>query len=359
MKKTKLYVIIVLLLIILLVIFIFWQNSSTSNWNILNMFYKSQTNIIQPNQNQVKTEFPNTCTPNWACGWEQCVNGYESQTAVDSNNCGLPASGNIACPALAKACDSVKPSITVTSPNGGETLKNATAQIIKWSSNSQGTVNIKLVSKNNCVLSPCPTPPPPGYTGALPDNSTYIAKNISNTGKFSWDVGQYTYGSKTMTAPDGQYRVEVESGTSSDTSDSYFNIVSNNALPSVTVTSPNGGETLVVGKSSNITWNTTGFSPSDTVYISLSDSSKYCAPGLMGCWTTFVIGSIKNTGSYTWDTNTYFGDPGPNSPIYLSKQVSPGAVYKIKVTISGPNNTQAIDSSDNNFTIVKPIQLTQ
>ena len=46
-----------------------------------------------------------TCTPNWTCGWGSCVNGYQSQIATDSNNCGLPSSSaNIACTALAQAC---------------------------------------------------------------------------------------------------------------------------------------------------------------------------------------------------------------------------------------------------------------
>lgn len=50
---------------------------------------------------------PITCTPNWKCDWESCNNGYQGMTAVDSNNCGLPSTNvNIACPALARICDS-------------------------------------------------------------------------------------------------------------------------------------------------------------------------------------------------------------------------------------------------------------
>ena len=48
---------------------------------------------------------PIACTPNWQCGWGLCNNGYQGMTAVDSNNCGLPATNvNIACPALARVC---------------------------------------------------------------------------------------------------------------------------------------------------------------------------------------------------------------------------------------------------------------
>lgn len=45
------------------------------------------------------------CTPNWQCGWGECKNGYQGQTAIDSNNCGLPSStAQIACIALAREC---------------------------------------------------------------------------------------------------------------------------------------------------------------------------------------------------------------------------------------------------------------
>ncbi len=177
---------------------------------------------------------PSTCTPNWTCSWGSCTNGYQSQVAVDSNNCGV-TTGQIACTALARQCSTPQSSITVTSPNGGEQL--------------------------------------------------------------------------------------------------------------------------VVARPSIITWNTTGFSSSDAVSISLYDSSKYCSSYLAGCWTSFplVWDGVKNIGSYTWDTNTYYGDPGPNSPLYLSKGVSAGKVYKIKLSIIGSNGKNATDESDNYFSIISPI----
>lgn len=45
------------------------------------------------------------CTPNWQCAWGPCSNGYQGMTAVDSNHCGFSSSGQIACPALARACN--------------------------------------------------------------------------------------------------------------------------------------------------------------------------------------------------------------------------------------------------------------
>jgi hypothetical protein len=46
------------------------------------------------------------CAPNWQCGWGSCVNGYQSMTVVDANNCGVPYQNMspMACPMLARAC---------------------------------------------------------------------------------------------------------------------------------------------------------------------------------------------------------------------------------------------------------------
>lgn len=45
------------------------------------------------------------CIPKWTCNWGPCINGYQSQVAVDSNNCGSSSAiADVACPALARAC---------------------------------------------------------------------------------------------------------------------------------------------------------------------------------------------------------------------------------------------------------------
>jgi predicted secreted protein len=74
--------------------------ASRGTTDIINMF--SATIVVQGG---IK---PNTCTPNWQCGWGQCQNGSQSMTAVDFNNCGISSqkSPALACPALAKICDS-------------------------------------------------------------------------------------------------------------------------------------------------------------------------------------------------------------------------------------------------------------
>ena len=144
------------------------------------------------------------------------------------------------------------------------------------------------------------------------------------------------------------FMAPCNSGGSASTSLSV-NVVGIIANPSITVLSPNGGEIIQRGQSYTIKWNTTGFSSSDRVNISLKDDSIYCPLGMVGCWTAFGIGSTQNTGSYTWNTNLKMsGDGGPNSqPIYV------GSNFRIILQIESTNNStlSALDYSNNPFTI--------
>ncbi len=66
------------------------------------------------------------------------------------------------------------------------------------------------------------------------------------------------------------------------------------ADPSVTVTFPNGGETLVIGANANLTW-----SASDNVGVTSVDL-ELSRSGALGPWETIALG-VGNTGSYTWN----------------------------------------------------------
>ncbi len=61
-------------------------------------------------------------------------------------------------------------------------------------------------------------------------------------------------------------------------------------FPTITVTSPNGGETLTVGNSYPITWTSTGTVSNVNIKYSTNNGSS---------WTT-IISSTANDGSYTW-----------------------------------------------------------
>lgn len=283
------------------------------------MYYGLQTfNDQQDCLNAVTAQ--QSCTPNWTCGWGPCVNGSQSEVATDSNNCPSTTSSsgaNIACPALARTC-----LIQCISENGtGEKVSgqpnNCCAglqeQDYATTNSMPGSVMYKCI-KNQCTTDiDCPQP-----VCTTSTNTTTCAAALVNK------------------CVNGQ-------------------CVLNTMTQSITVTSPNGGEIWAIGQNHNITWNTTGFSASDSVSISLYDSAISCAPGLAGCWTTFPIATTTNTGSYSWDTNTYYGDPGPGYPLHLSQYGSTGAVYEIKLIItSSANSTTASDSSDKYFSVVEP-----
>jgi len=63
--------------------------------------------------------------------------------------------------------------------------------------------------------------------------------------------------------------------------------------PTVTVTSPNGGETLVIGANANLTW-----TASDNVGVTGVDL-ELSRSGALGPWETVALG-VPNTGTYAW-----------------------------------------------------------
>ena len=109
--------------------------------------------------------------------------------------------------------DANRPSISVLSPNGGETWARGTTQRVHWSgANSNSRIDLRLYSHNECIS--C------GY----PVRTYVITKNILAETAYNWSVGQTD---EAGVVPDGQYIAEVcFAGTNIyDKSDSYFKIV--------------------------------------------------------------------------------------------------------------------------------------
>jgi hypothetical protein len=96
--------------------------------------------------------------------------------------------------------------------------------------------------------------------------------------------------------------------------------------PSVTLVSPNGGETATVGGATTIVWTSSSFS--DNVRIQLNRNY----PG--GTWET-IVSSTTNGGSYPWS---------------VSGTVSTAA----RIRLTGATATTIGDTSDANFQIVAP-----
>ena len=154
------------------------------------------------------------------------------------------------------------PSLTLTTPNGGENWEGGASNNITWT--STGAIdNVKLeYSINN---------------GSSWDT---IIDSIANSGFYNWTVPN---------SPSTNCLVKVSDidGPASDQSNAVFTVVTGRT---VTVTAPNGGESIEGNTSYSITWATTGNIPNVKIEYSTSSGSS---------WNT-IAASTANTGSYNW-----------------------------------------------------------
>lgn len=191
----------------------------------------------------------------------------------------------------------IKPFITLTSPNGGEVWQKGTQKTISWViTNNPINHIIKLKLFKGGVFYQDLVPPtaagpittgPYGSTGGslpwtvpltLPDGSDYIVE-ATDYNADGVTVGSFDYGNAAFrieTAP--TISIPPTSTTSS--------------VPSITITSPNGGEVLTVGQTKRITWNSS--SVIDKVYIGYSFGTGSL---------NWIATNIPNTGYYDWNVN--------------------------------------------------------
>ena len=130
--------------------------------------------------------------------------------------------------------DAPTPSITVTSPDGGESWIQGSNHAITWT--SSGTVGsyvkVEVLKAGSVVQT--------------------LSSSTENDGTYSWTI-------PTTLTTGTDYRVRITSTTNTavtDVSNNYFTITT--STPSITVTSPDGGETWNKGTSYPITWSSTG-----------------------------------------------------------------------------------------------------
>ena len=195
---------------------------------------------------------------------------------------------------------SSNPTITVISPNGGESLNVGETHKITW--RSTGTVgNVKIE-----------------YSPDKGSTWRQIVVSTPNDGGFSWQVPAQP--SETCLV-----RISETDGEPADISDAVFTVA---AAPraTITVTSPNGGENLVVGEKHEITWTSTG---------SLGDVKIEYSIDRGNSWST-IVASTTNDGSYNWTV--------PNSP-------SAQGLLQISEIAQDQG---ASDVSDSAFSIVSP-----
>ncbi|MCS6784045.1 MAG: Ig-like domain-containing protein, partial [Candidatus Caldarchaeum sp.] len=222
------------------------------------------------------------------------------------------ASGNSFTVAISWTTGPPTPSISVTYPNGGETITIGSSVNIQWASqNLAGNVDI-LLSRD-------------GGT-----SWTVLFGNTANDGSQPWTAtGPSTSSAKIRIRSTADHTVY-------DDSDNVFTIVS-----SITVTSPNGGETWEIGTTQTITWSSLQYQGTVKIEISRNGGRS---------WTT-IVSSTPNDGSHPW---TVRGPLTSNALIRITSNQNPSnsdtsnAAFSItdttppSVRVTTPNGGESI-----------------
>ena len=191
----------------------------------------------------------------------------------------------------------VVPSITVNTPNGGESWQSGTKPNITWVSNNVSNVKIEYTTNNGT-------------------NWTTVNSSITAT------LGTYTWTVPSVNSTNCKVRI-------SDVSNSAVNDISNDVFtintPSsgtITVESPNGGENWKVDEKKDIKWESTNVTNVKIEYTTTNGTS----------WLPVIASTSANTGKYEWTV--------PNTP-----------TTNCKVRVSDVSNSNIVDISDAVFTI--------
>jgi len=158
---------------------------------------------------------------------------------------------------------SAAPDLKLVVPNGGENWTVGSKQTITWSSNGS-VANVKLeYSVNN------------GATW------TTIIASTANNGIESWTIPNNVANQCLVRVSD------ATSGNPVDVSNNAFTIV---PAPTLTLTSPNGGENRTVGNAQTITWKSTGAVKNVKLEYSANNGAT---------WET-IAASTANDGNQPW-----------------------------------------------------------
>lgn len=251
---------------------------------------------------------------------------------------------------------STQPSITVTSPNGGEQWQKGNTYTITWT--SQG-LDPNLPA--GIVLTDYS-----GAFGAAYDVANYATPAGPKIGDGRFTIILDTTGATGSSPLGSKYKVLVSAGPTQtsipvmDESNDYFSIVAQGTLPpgctstsgyspitgqscasstqpSITVTSPNGGETWKVGETHDITWTSSGI---DNVAIGIFG---YDSAGTRKNPGTIYGGASAAGGKYSWTIPSDYA-------IFANKERV--KIYLLGYGANVPIATSTIhDFSDNYFSI--------
>jgi hypothetical protein len=196
-------------------------------------------------------------------------------------------------------------SLTVTSPNGGESLEQGSTHLITWTSvNFTGTIKIELET--------------------IADGLVTLAENVPVAdGSWNWVI-------PADQAVGSNYKIQISDqvdGNPMDQSNAVFSIIAV-IPPSLAVTSPNGGELWEQGTTHAITWTSVNFA--GNIKIELETVAK----GLITLAENVPVTDL----TYSW---------------VIPAGQTPGTNYKIK--ISDQVDGDPMDQSDAAFSVIEVI----
>jgi len=157
-------------------------------------------------------------------------------------------------------------SLTLTSPNGGESWLAGSTHAITWNSSGfTGTIALD-------------------YSLDAGATWTAITGSATNSGTYSWTL-------PATTSANARVRVRDASDSNPlDASDANFTIAPQ--TESITLLTPNGGESWEINAARNITWSSTGAIANVRIFYSADAGTNW----------SLVVTSTPNDGSYTWTT---------------------------------------------------------
>jgi hypothetical protein len=233
--------------------------------------------------------------------------------------------------------------IHVEQPNGGESWALGTTNLISWTKNFDGNVDIYLNDYSSY---------PTGQT------NYQIASNVSGN-SYSWPITAAFFSSKSLSIP-GQFTIGVykhDNHAIRDLSDSRFSVITSPVGSSITINQPDiSGIKWAQNTSHLISWSSTVSGKFD-IYLSNPGGNDYPATplftGVSGSTKTWDIGSTL-TGAYKIKvvSETYNTVVGESSNTFSVVADAPGTF----VTLIQPNggeswalNTQHMISWTKNF----------
>jgi hypothetical protein len=220
-----------------------------------------------------------------------------------------------------------QPSITVTSPNGGENWKVGETHKIIWV--SQGGVTSSYALSLSCGTS-----------------VFQIGAASSGSLSYSWTIPTNLFSTSYQNC-----KVQISSGSTLG----YSNLINLYvpSTPSITVTSPNGGENWKVGETKTITWTSSNLPSGALVSIGINGD---------GQTSTMAGGQIitnvpASNGVYAWTLPSFLGEnlAGKKYGVYVTCTNCGSAVGDVSnnyFTISAASTTPSCTGYLSNYVVL-------